>query len=128
MIAGDVTARRQGPNLPVTPDADKRMDGRVSGSFLGLWYFHLPNFILAALMYTLLGRALLGVIVQPDSSNYIWRFFCRITDPVVWAIEPVTPKAAAPVVVWLFGVVWLFWLRVGLLYLFLVLGAIPRTS
>ena len=27
-----------------------------------------------------------------------------------------TPKAAAPVVVWLFGVVWLFWLRVGLLY------------
>ena len=25
-------------------------------------------------------------------------------------------------------VVWLFWLRVGLLYLFLVLGAIPRTS
>ena len=36
-----------------------------------------------------------------------------------------TPKAAAPVVVWLFGVVWLFWLRVGLLYLFLLLGAVP---
>ena len=25
------------------------------------WYFHLPNFILAALMYTLLGRVLLGL-------------------------------------------------------------------
>ena len=37
-----------------------------------------------------------------------------------------TPKAAAPVVVWLFGVVWLFWLRVGLLYLFLMHGAAPR--
>ena len=37
-----------------------------------------------------------------------------------------TPKAAAPVVVWLFGVVWLFWLRVGLLYLFLLLGAVPE--
>ena len=34
-------------------------------------------------MYTLLGRALLGLIVEPDSPNYIWRFFCRITDPVV---------------------------------------------
>jgi hypothetical protein len=100
----------------------------IGGSILTHWYFHLPNFILAALMYTLLGRALLALIVQPDSSNYIWRFFCRITDPVVVAVALVTPKAAAPVVVWLLGVVWLFWLRVGLLYVFLVLGAVPRVS
>ena len=50
------------------------------------WYYHLPNFILAALMYTLLGRVLLGLIVGPDSGNYIWRFFCRVTDPVVAAM------------------------------------------
>ena len=92
------------------------------------WYFHLPNFILAALMYTLLGRAVLGVIVQPDSSNYIWRAFCRLTDPVVAVVAAVTPKAAAPVVVWLFGFVWLFWLRVGLLYAFLLFGAVPRAG
>ena len=83
-------------------------------SLLTYWYFHLPNFILAALMYTLLGRALLGLIAQPDSGNYIWRFFCRITDPVVAVVALVTPKAAAPVVIWLFGVVWLFWLRFSL--------------
>jgi YggT family protein len=100
----------------------------VSYPFLTYWYFHLPNFILAALMYTLLGRALLGLIVGPDSSNYIWRFFCRITDPFVALIVPLTPKATAPVVIWLFGVVWLFWLRVGLLYLFLLLGIVPRVS
>jgi hypothetical protein len=101
---------------------------RVSGSYpiLTHWYFHLPNFILAAVMYTLLGRALLGLIVGPDSTNYIWRFFCRITDPFVALIAPLTPKAVAPVVVWLFGVVWLFWLRVALLYVFLWLGAVPR--
>ena len=79
------------------------------------WYFQVPNFVLAALMYTLLGRALLGLMVQPDSNNYIWRAFCRLTDPVVAAVSFVTPKATAPVVVWLFGVVWLFWLRVALL-------------
>ncbi len=90
------------------------------------WYFHLPNFVLAALMYTLLGRALLGLIVGPDSSNYIWRFFCRVTDPVVAVVAVATPKAVAPVVLWLFGVVWLFWLRVLLLHGFLLLGAIPR--
>jgi hypothetical protein len=79
------------------------------------WYFQVPNFVLAALMYTLLGRALLGLMVQPDSNNYIWRAFCLLTDPVVAAVSFVTPKAAAPVVIWLFGVVWLFWLRVALL-------------
>ncbi len=99
-----------------------------AGSFLTYWYFHLPNFVLAALMYTLLGRAILGMFVDVDSPNYIWRFFCRITDPVVAIVSVVTPKATVPVVIWLFGFVWLFWLRVGLLYVFLLLGAVPRTG
>lgn len=89
---------------------------------LASWLYLAPNFILAALMYTLLGRAMLGLFVPPDSPNYIWRFFCRVTDPVVAVIGLVTPKAAVPVVVWLMGVVWLFWLRVGLLYLFLLMS------
>ena len=100
----------------------------TGSALLAHWYFHLPNFILAALMYTLLGRALLGLIVGPDSSNYIWRFFCRITDPVVAIVSLVTPRAAPPVVVWLFGVVWMFWLRVLLLYAFLLMGAVPRIT
>jgi hypothetical protein len=97
-------------------------------SFLANWYYHLPDYVLAVLMYTLLGRAVLGLIFQPESTNYIWRFFCRITDPVVALVAPATPKAAAPVVVWLFGVVWLFWLRVGLLYLFLVSSTAPKVG
>ena len=97
-------------------------------AILPFWYFHLPNFLLAAVMYTLLGRALLGMMVDADSPNYIWRFFCRITDPFVALIAPVTPKATAPVVIWLFGVVWLFWLRVILLNLFLVFGAMPQST
>jgi YggT family protein len=96
--------------------------------FWSYWYFHLPNFVLAALMYTLLGRALLALFLEPDSPNYIWRFFSRITDPVVAIVAAITPKATAPLVLWLFGVVWLFWLRVLLLNLFLALGALPRTG
>jgi hypothetical protein len=92
------------------------------------WFFHLPNFILAALMYTLIGRALLGLMVEPNSTNYIWRFFCRLTDPFIALLAPVTPRATAPVVIWLFGVVWLFWLRVLLLHLFLVAGVVPRVG
>ena len=79
-------------------------------------------------MYTLIGRVVLGLMVDADSPNYIWRFFCRITDPFVALIAPLTPKAAAPVIVWLFGVVWLFWLRVLLLNLFLLFGAVPPAA
>ena len=92
------------------------------------WYFQVPNFILAALMYTLLGRVILGLITDNNSKNYIWRFFCRITDPFVNLIAPLTPKAVSLPVVWLFGVVWLFWLRVGLLILFATIGAIPQSG
>ena len=94
---------------------------------LTYWYYHLPNFVLAALMYTLLGRvAARPVRRRRIRPNYIWRFFCRITDPVVGVVALVTPKAAAPVVVWLFGFVWLFWLRVLLLYGLLMAGAGPQ--
>ena len=99
-----------------------------SNSILSLWYFHLPNFVLAALMYTLLARALLGVIVQMDSPNYIWRFFCRITDPVIAVISVVTPKVTAPAVLWLFGFVWMFWLRVAFHYTLLLLNLAPRAA
>ena len=100
----------------------------TASPLLPYWYFHLPNFVLAALMYTLLGRAILGLFVDADLPNYIWRFFCRFTDPVVNAASVMTPKAVAPVVLWLFGFVWLFWLRVALLYLFLLTGTVPQGS
>jgi len=98
----------------------------ASSSLFTYWYFHLPNFILAALMYTLLGRAILGLIVEHGSQNYIWRFFCRVTDPVVGAVAVVTPKVAAPVIVWLLAFVWLFWIRVAFYALFAVLDLSPR--
>lgn len=97
-------------------------------SFWSLWYFHLPNFILAVVMYTMLGRALLGLFVEPDSKNYIWRGFCAITDPFLKIFALVTPKAAAPVVLWLFGFVWMFWLRVALVVLFFSLGILRTTG
>jgi YggT family protein len=95
---------------------------------MSFWYYQLPDYVLAILMYTLLGRALLGLILEPSSGNYIWRFFCRITDPVVSVVALVTPKAAPPVVVWLFGFVWLFWLRVLLLFGFAWLGLLGRSG
>jgi YggT family protein len=100
----------------------------VTSTLAAYWYYHVPNFILAALMYTLLGRVLLGLLVQPESSNYIWRFFCLVTDPVVAVFAKVTPKAAVPVIVWLFAFVWLFWIRVILHLTLLSAGLAPRVG
>ena len=91
-------------------------------SFWSLWYFNLPNFVLAVIRYTMLGRALLGLFLDPESKNYIWRGFCAITDPALRLIGLVTPKAAAPVVLWLFGFVWMFWLRLLLFVVFFATG------
>jgi YggT family protein len=103
----------------------ERFIGDMLSPFITHWYFHLPNFLLAALMYTLLGRAVLGLIVDPASQNYIWRFFCRFTDPVVQAVAIVTPKAAAPVILWLFAFVWLFWIRLAFFLFARTIGIAP---
>ncbi len=92
------------------------------------WYFHVPNFLLAALMYTLLGRVVLQFFVEEDSSNYIWRFFCNVTDPFLRLIRPVTPKAVSPGVLWLLAFVWVFWLRVLFVYVYAVFGLLPRAT
>jgi uncharacterized protein YggT (Ycf19 family) len=98
----------------------------IAASIATYWYFHIPNFILAALMYTMLARVLLSLMVDPDSPNYIWRFFCRITDPVIAVLSIVTPKVTPPPMLWLFGFVWMFWLRVVLHYALLLLNLAPR--
>jgi len=92
------------------------------------WYFHLPNLILAALMYTALGRFALTFIFDPESPNYIWRFFVRITDPVIKLVSYVTPRAVPALFVLLFTVIWLFAARVFLLFLVATFGVVPTTG
>jgi uncharacterized protein YggT (Ycf19 family) len=86
---------------------------------LQYWYFHLPNFILAALMYTLLGRLLLSFFAPPDWKNYIWRFFVRFTEPVLRIVRTVTPAGVPDIVTLIFAILWLMLLRV---LFFMVMG------
>jgi YggT family protein len=97
----------------------------VDASVLTYWYYYLPDYVLAVLMYTVLGRVVLSLFLDSDSKNYIWRFFCNVTDPVIAAVAQVTPKAAAPVILWLLSFVWVFWIRLALLILYRVTGLLP---
>lgn len=75
--------------------------------FFEFWYFAIPNYLMAALMYSLLARFLLSLVLRPDSPNYIFRFLVRVTDPVLVVFGWVTPRAVPGVLLMLFSVVWL---------------------
>jgi len=72
------------------------------------WAYHLPNFLLAVLMYTLLGRLALALIVPPGVNSVVLRVFERLTDPIVAVVRFITPNIAPKVIVLAFAVVWLF--------------------
>jgi YggT family protein len=94
----------------------------------GFWIYQLPNLILAALMYTLLGRFLLSLFFEPNSDKVIWRVFAQVTDPVVNAVAAITPRAVPDRVVILFAVVWLFLLRIGLFFVLRTFNLIPSVA
>jgi uncharacterized protein YggT (Ycf19 family) len=92
------------------------------------WYFHLPNFVLAAIMYSLLGRLILSFFAPPGWSNYIWRAFVRITDPAVNLTRAVTPAILPTAIVVVFAILWTMLLRVALFGVFANLGLLPVIS
>jgi uncharacterized protein YggT (Ycf19 family) len=79
------------------------------------WFFQLPNYLLAAVMYSLLGRFLLSLFLAPDSQNYIYRAFVRITDPVLIPVRFITPVMVPPMLVIIFAALWTLVLRFALL-------------
>ncbi len=93
--------------------------------FWTYWYFHIPNFVLAALAYTLLGRFTLGFFVAEDWNNYIWRAFKRLTDPVVSPVSAVTPRVVPHRVILLFAALWLTVARVALALSLAAAGLLP---
>jgi YggT family protein len=112
----------------VLEERESRSEFVSSNPIFVYWWFHLPNLVLAALMYTVIGRFVLTFIFDPDSPNYIWRFFIRITDPVLRAVGFVTPRAVPPMVVLLFSIIWLFAARVALLLTVTLIGIAPTAG
>jgi uncharacterized protein YggT (Ycf19 family) len=76
-------------------------------SFATYWWFHLPNVLLAALMYTLVGRYLLELFFAKKPDAVILKVFRSITDPVVRAVRTVTPNVVPNGLVVVFSVAWL---------------------
>jgi uncharacterized protein YggT (Ycf19 family) len=76
------------------------------------WYFTIPNYILAAVMYSLLGRWILSLFVPPHWDNYIWRAFCRLSDPALYVVRFFTPKIVPLMFLIPLTIVWIMLTRI----------------
>jgi|SRR5688572_14275470 YggT family protein len=93
-------------------------------SFFAHWYFHVPNLILAALMYTLIGRYILSLFLPADAV--IVRVFSSVTNPVVRGVGAITPRVVPAGLVIVFAIVWLFAARIALFLGLALMGFRPR--
>jgi len=69
-----------------------------------------------------------GIVLRGDGPEQTRLINDDTSDPVIDIVGQVTPKATAPVVLWLFGFVWLFWLRVFFHYGLLMAGLAPKVG
>ncbi len=94
--------------------------------FFSYWYYHIPNFVFAALMYTSFGVFLLDIFFRPNSKNPIYRAFHRVVDPYFSFIVPITPRFIPPFLVPLYAAFWTLVFR-ALLYMFCAyFGLLPH--
>jgi uncharacterized protein YggT (Ycf19 family) len=92
------------------------------------WLFHIPNVILAAALYTLIGRYILSLFFRRQSELVIWRVFCQITDPIVAMIRAVTPAVVPGGLLLIFGIVWILILRIALLLVATIFRFLPTSG
>lgn len=95
-------------------------------SFIQHWYYHLPNYVIAVMMYAAIGRFILGMFVPENWSNFIWRGFVLVSDPAVKTVRILTPSAVPLQVVVLFTILWLLAIRVWFFFEMARWGLAPR--
>jgi YggT family protein len=90
-------------------------------SFATNWWFHIPNLLLAAMIYTLIGRYLLELFFARKPDAVILKVFRTVTDPVVKLVRLVTPAIVPDGLVVVAAILWLmaarlFWFLTALTY------------
>ena len=55
-----------------------------------LWVL-VVDYVLGVIMWTLIGRAAMGIFLREDSDFFFMRFFVKATDPILRVFRPITP-------------------------------------
>jgi YggT family protein len=85
-----------------------------SPGYLAHWYYHVPDLILAALVWLLLARLVLDLLPGTGSDNLLVRLVVGVTDPIVRGIGFVTPRVVPSLLVIACAAAWLLAARVAL--------------
>lgn len=80
-------------------------------SFLTYWWYHVPNLVMAALIYTLIGRYLLELLFARRSNAVILKVFRSVTDWFVRLVRAITPAIVPNGLVVVFAIAWLITAR-----------------
>lgn len=92
------------------------------------WLYHGPNLLLAAMLYTLVGRFLLSLLFKPDSDKVIWRVFAQVTDPVLRFVRAITPAVVPNGLFMIATIFWLIILRMLWLLIAAMFGFLPKVG
>ncbi len=94
--------------------------------FWTYWYFYVPDYLLAALLYTLLGRFVLGFFVAQDSHNPVWRTALAVTDWIVGWVRTITPLLIGMPFLLLAAAFWVFAARAAFALAMVQAGLAPQ--
>lgn len=92
------------------------------------WLFQVPNLILAAAMYTLIGRYVLSLFFRRDSDLVIWRVWRQLTDPMLNATRAITPAVVPAGLVMVLAIFWTVLLRALLTVAAITLDFAPKAA
>lgn len=93
----------------------------ATDSFTTYWWFHIPNLLMAAMIYTLIGRYILEMLFTKKQDAVILKVFRTITDPVVKVVRVITPAIVPSGLVVVAAMFWLiaarmFWFLTAVTY------------
>ena len=90
--------------------------------------YHIVNYGLAVVMYTLVGQTVLSLFIGAHSEFFMLRMFRQITGPFVTMFSIITPRFMHPVFVPLYVAFWVMVLRVVFALVMLNLGLAPTAD
>jgi YggT family protein len=90
--------------------------------------FHVANYALAMMLYAVLARFVLGLFVDENWTNFIWRGFKLVSHPAVWVARRITPAAIPQPLLLIFTAIWLMAARIALFAALSAVGAAPSVT
>jgi hypothetical protein len=91
-------------------------------------FFHLPNYAFSVLFWTLIGRFMFACFLAPDSPNYIYRWFRRLTDWLMPPVAFITPSSVPPLALVPVAAFWVAVARVAFFVALHAAGLTPRAA